>query len=173
MKYRQGWTMVELLIVLAIFSLLAGLASQALVPLLENHRARSNLNQLYHLLEFSRYQAVIQRQMVTVCPSLDGTACTTDWSAPVLAFTDSNSNERIDAGDQLLRELTLSLDRQQIIMRASAQRQFLQFKPSGVSNGIAGSLVICDKSHSYYPTRLVVSLTGRISLKDIGFKSSC
>ena len=165
--------MVELLMVLAIFSLLASLASQPLITLLENHRASSNLTQLYHLLEYSRQQAVTRRQIVTVCPSLDGISCTDDWSAPLVSFTDRNGDEIINATDQLLRQLKLAVDRQQIIMRASANRKFLQFKPSGVSNGIAGSLMICEKSHSYYPTRLVISLTGRISLKNIHFKSPC
>jgi type IV fimbrial biogenesis protein FimT len=173
MKYRQGWTMVELLLVLAIFSLLAGLASSSLGTMLENKRAAASLSQLYHLLRYSRHEAVVRGHFVTVCPSLDRLRCNGDWSAPVIVFTDSNSDETINGDDTLLRELRVPVNGQAIQFRASARRQFMQFKPTGVSNGIAGKVMICEQSRTFYPRKLVISLGGRISMKNIDIIESC
>ena len=159
--------MVELLLVLAIFSLLASLASSSFTVILDQKRAGTKLSQLYHLLRYSRHQAVVQGLFVTVCPSFDRLQCSGDWSAPIIVFTDTNSDEVINGEDRLLRELDLLANGQNIVLRASARRQFIQFKATGVSNGIAGSLVICDQSRSFYPSKLVISLTGRISLKSM------
>lgn len=167
MKYRHGWTMVELLLVLAILSLLATFAGSSLTVMLDQKRAGSKLSQLYHLLRYSRHQAVVQGLFVTVCPSLDRLRCSGDWSAPIIVFTDLNSDEAINGEDRLLRELNFVASGQDILLRASARRQFIQFKATGVSNGIAGSLVICEQSRSFYPGKVVISLTGRISLKNM------
>lgn len=165
--------MVELLVVLAIFTLLAGLAGASMGAMLERKRAASSLSQLYHLLRYSRHQAVVRGHFVTVCPSRDRLRCNGDWSAPVIAFTDTNSDEVINGDDSLLRELSAPDNGQDILFRASARRQFIQFKPSGASNGIAGRLMICEQSRSFYPRKLVISLTGRISLKNIDIIEPC
>jgi len=173
MKYRQGWTIIELLMVLAITSLLVGMAVPPFTAMLDNYRASSKLNQIYHLFNYSRQQAVIHGQFVTVCPSRNRRQCIGDWTAPIIAFIDSNTDEEINGDDRLLRELAFAGGSQGIEFRASSRKQFLQFKASGVSNGIAGSLMICEKSHSLYKNKLVLSLTGRISLKSIDFSQSC
>lgn len=165
--------MLELLIVLALISLLAGLTGSPLATMMDAHRARSNLQQLYHLLNYARQQAVIHRRYVTVCPSRNQQSCDDDWSAPLIVFTDSNKDESINGEDRLLRHLALAGERPGVVIRASSRRRFLQFKATGTSNGIAGSVLICDKSRNYYPRKLVISLTGRISLKNIDFNQAC
>lgn len=178
MRYRQGMTMVELLLVLAIAAILVSFGAPALHNAHTRYQARSGFQALLHMVRFARQSAVVKRQYVTVCPTLDRLSCSDDWSRPVMVFVDMNKNEHIDAGDNLLAYQEFRLSRGWFKLSASARRQYLQFKPSGVSNGVAGNIRLCGAEPSLSAFKLVVSLSGRISLIEeksghISQKSPC
>lgn len=106
-----GFTLVELLIVMALTAIFLSIAIPSYHSILTQDRIVSELNDISADIEFARGAAVEHGIPVTVCPSTDPSnaapACagTGDWSGGWVVFTDANHNQTYSsaAGDQVLR----------------------------------------------------------------------
>ena len=77
----QGFTLIELMIVLAIIAIIAAVAVPNYQSSMAAGRKTSAANNLLGALQFARSEAVIRRKEVKVCASADGSTCSgTDWS---------------------------------------------------------------------------------------------
>jgi type IV fimbrial biogenesis protein FimT len=82
MQTTRGFTAVELMITVALLAVMATLAAPALQTLLQNNRAAAIANDLVSTIRLARSEAVTRAQQVTLCPTVDGTACanSTNWA---------------------------------------------------------------------------------------------
>jgi Tfp pilus assembly protein FimT len=98
--------MVELMITLAIFAILLGIATPSFVTLINNSRLTSNVNGLMADLMMARSEAASRGVRVAVCPAVSNLACSNaaaDWSVGRLVFADANGDNVFNAGDTLIR----------------------------------------------------------------------
>lgn len=164
---QNGWTLIELLTVLAVVSILAGVGVPSLSKWFQRQSEASLFKTLYHLSSYARTKAIRERQFLTLCPSEDHRQCNGEWQDTIIIFSDGNRNETLDSDEQLYKAITLPDNTPCLQWRASAGRNYLQFKPSGVTNGTAGHFRFCDQVISNYNKQLVVSFSGRSSLRDL------
>lgn len=169
--YRQrrrcrGWTLPEILVSGATAAILATLA----VPSFSDWRQRAAettaFNLIGHAASYARIRAVRDHRYTTVCASEQGSACDGQWHQHIIVFNDDNRNETLDDDERLLRRFDLPDDLPCVVLKASARRDYLQFKPNGSSNGTAGHFRLCDNDATPHPRRLVVSLNGRTTLRE-------
>ena len=80
-KHRKGFTLVELMVALAIFSILVGLAAPSFNSLMLGPRLGSFANSLSASATLARSEAIKRNASVTLCASADGTNCagSGDW----------------------------------------------------------------------------------------------
>jgi type IV fimbrial biogenesis protein FimT len=83
MASSKGFTLIELMVVLAIIAIVAAVAVPSYQSSIEAGRKTSAINNLLGALQFARSEAVTRRSdQVKVCASGGGNACSgTDWSA--------------------------------------------------------------------------------------------
>jgi len=86
---RTGFTIVELMIVIAIVAVLSAIAAPSLRDLVKNTRMTSLVNDLMSDLNAARGEAVKRGVRVSICTSNNGTQCTaTAWNQGWIVFTD-------------------------------------------------------------------------------------
>lgn len=156
----RGMTLIELLIGICILAVVVGTVLPHLGKIIEQHRQRAQVQELYRLLQLARGHAVNSGRTTTLCGSEDGTTCSADWINPtVLIFQDHNRNRRLDDNDTLLRSATLP--RSQWHWRGSASRAYLRFRSDG-SAIEWGRFTRCptDAGQDYLP-QLVLNRVGR------------
>lgn len=140
----RGFTLVELMIVIAIFAILLGLAVPSFQTMLVDNRVSTQANEL--ITELSTAREVASRPGgigVSICGSTDGTSCTgTAWEAGRIMFTDSDvgvigvvdgADKVLSVGGAIAAGLTLA---------SSVYTNFVRFAPDG-SASASGTFTLC------------------------------
>jgi len=165
-RTASGLSLIELLTCLSIIALLSSLTAPGIGQLLQRRSQQLALETLFHLSVYSRNEAIKFNDYFTLCPTLDSRYCNGQWNNTLMVFKDSNKNESIDSGESLSKLLSLPASTPCIDWRSGAEN-YLQFKPSGASNGSAGHFRFCDQLAQRLDKKVVISLNGRTSIKNL------
>ena len=168
-----GFTIVELMITLAIIGIALVFASPNIATFIKNYRITTQANGLLADFQLARNNSVTQGLPVSVCASSDTanaspTCSTTTWSSGRIVFTDANGNGTVDAGDTLLRISEPLSGSNSLVAANLTSGGIIQFRPSGMPAGITGSTIatftLCDDRPGPFGRVVNVSLTGRASV---------
>ena len=159
----KGFSLIELMVVIAIVAVLAMLAVPGLSAWVDGARAKSVRQQIYGMATEARSTALKESRTVTLC-HLEQGQCQPGFNFPLSSFTDENGNDELDGDDQVLRVLTIKLPEK---IRLSWNRPTpMSFLPSGRAPSGSGSLSYCDETRPDKDFRIVVSLVGRLRIDE-------
>jgi type IV fimbrial biogenesis protein FimT len=103
----KGFTLVEMLVTVALVAILATVAVPSFAELIRSSRATTQANELIGALALARSEAITRAQPVAVCASRNGSSCTgaATWSEGWIVFVDrGGSAGSFDAAsDEILR----------------------------------------------------------------------
>ncbi len=105
MKKHSGFTLIELMITLAIASILLFVGLPSFDTFIKDGRLTSGVNDLVGALYTARSEAVKRGLRVSVCKSDDQASCASSggWQQGWIVFTDENNSGDYDAGETVLR----------------------------------------------------------------------
>ena len=159
----RGFTLTELLIVLAIVGILAMIGAPAMGSLLARVHQDGAEASIADSLRRARTTAVMHNTRVVVCPSRDGRRCNKgdDWQHGWLVANDADHDGQPDTGAQALAAIGAMPDGTRII--TSAGRGALTFQPSGSAGGSNVNFTICH-AHDRNGKSVVVANSGRVRI---------
>lgn len=156
-----GFTLMELLVALAVAAILVTIAIPSYRSLVQRNTMTAAVNDLVGDLNFARNQAVTRGQRVYICKSSGNATCadTGDWSQGWLVYAPDPGTDTPTA-DNLLRvsppiESQISIEGNNNIVSKAF------FDANGFAMGSIGSLV-AHGDGTNQETRIVVAGTGRI-----------
>lgn len=89
MKKEKAFTLIELMVTIAILAIIATLAAPNLSQMLHNTKVNTSSGDILSFLQQSRTEAIRLGKIVTVCGSSDGSNCLatnkTNWSTGLIA----------------------------------------------------------------------------------------
>ena len=89
MKKERAFTLIELMVTIAILVIIATLAAPNLSQMLHNTKVNTSSGDILSFLQQSRTEAIRLGKTVTVCGSSDGSSCLsankTNWSTGLIA----------------------------------------------------------------------------------------
>ena len=88
--HSSGFTLIEVMIVIAILSIFAGIAIPSFSTLIANNRMAGQANDFLSTLQFARSEAITRGRRISICPSTSGSACTSSaWNGGWMVFAES------------------------------------------------------------------------------------
>jgi type IV fimbrial biogenesis protein FimT len=95
MKQDSGFTLIELMVTLAVAAILATVAIPSFWNIIQSNRATTEANELVTALHFARSEAIKRGARISLCPSTNQTGCTggADWSNGWIIFLDTAAND--------------------------------------------------------------------------------
>ena len=159
-KNLLGFSLIELLIAIAVAAILFGIAVPQFSTVTQNARMISARNGLFTAFQLARTEAITRHVHVVVCASADGESCGGDWERGSLVFVDANRNRQREGNERLLTQFKADAFRNLAIQGG---RRLTSFGPDGRSGGSNQTLAFCSTGRAD-GLSLVVSNVGRIRM---------
>ena len=155
-----GFTLVELMIALLVFSGLSMVAVPSYVEYQERQVTRIKALEVKRMLEFARNIAITKNKEVKVCLAASDYRCTKENGNRLLLFHDQNTNHQWNESEQKYRDI--SIESLALKLSVSGGRRYIRFKPTGESKE-SGNILVCDKkAGSNYGRQVIVFRSGQI-----------
>lgn len=131
---HHGFTLVELMVTLAVLGIVALVAVPGMQALVNNNRLTGMAGEMSAALQLARSEAIRRNAPVTVCGSADGTTCadTTAWDRWIVIGPD-NAAGTVD----VIRDSAVAGS-----VEINGPEDGIVFGPSGLTNG-AATLTVC------------------------------
>jgi type IV fimbrial biogenesis protein FimT len=160
MERPHGFSLPELAFAVAIAAGMLGWAVPTFRDFQRNAARTREVNQFLQAVYLARGEAIKRNGVVSLCPSLDGTACGpsgTPWNRGWLMFVnlDRDSPAVRDAGEDLLQAYAPWSGGS-----ISANRATLSFRAFGQS-GVTATFAFCDDRGDPAARAVIISQTGR------------
>ena len=164
MHRERGFTLIELMTILAVASVLLTVATPALQQFVNNSRQTGAINDFISSLHIARNTAITTNARVTMCASAGGQSCeAVAWNDGWIVFTDQNSNRQVDAGESIVGT---SEGNASLMIQSGQFPTFLMYRPSGRAmtasiTGNVGQFTICDRRGADHAKAVIMDLSGR------------
>jgi type IV fimbrial biogenesis protein FimT len=172
-KSATGFTLVEMLVVLALGAILTVLAVPSFQTLLLNRRVQVAVDALAGDLRFARGEAIKRSARVTICASLDGASCQGAgglWKNGWIVFVPTAASGSFTAGDEIVRvQGAMSSIDSIAAANGTTLPQFI-YEPTGWAKAAAQTFIVTPSGSASSRT-LCVSNQGRPAIRAEGVTS--
>jgi len=177
---QQGFTLIELIVTVAIFGILLGLAAPSFTSAVANSQISAQYNDTIGAFFIARSEAVKSSGNITVCARKEDQSktCKTsggDWSHGLLVYVDNAPLTRSDSvvigsEDELLHVEPPAKGESTITAIGStnnthtnaAPRPYVTYNPNGSTNWRGVTLTVCDERGPTSARAMNIVITGDI-----------
>lgn len=160
---KNGYSLVELIAVIAVISIVFGLAAPPFQRMVERNKAAMGINWIIRVINMTRATAIERGVLTTLCPTRDRKRCGGAWDDQIMIFTDADNNRQLDGKDVAVTYLHFPYDGSTLKWRAFRNRQYLQMTSAGFTNYQNGNFVYCSADQNLtYSRQIVLNMQGRV-----------
>jgi type IV fimbrial biogenesis protein FimT len=156
-RSRSGFTLIELMVTVAVVGILALVAMPAMTDLVNNSRVAGQTEELVSSIQLARAEAVRRNVRVTLCPTNGSNTISTDCAGSTswTNWAAITRSETVVLADRVLRNNTASGG-----MQVTGPAAGIVFKPSGLIDS-EQALQVAKSSHKRC---LTVRISGVVSV---------
>lgn len=165
MNRENGFTLIELMVTLAIAAILLTVAVPSFNTTIKDNRLITDANRLVSSLALARSESVKLSRTATVCVSSDQATCTgeTNWALGWMVWVDVNGNANLDAGEE--RGFVDSFPGNSVTFTSADTS--IGFTAQGAAAANV-TLDLCDDRAGETGRRITISNTGRANTSNLG-----
>lgn len=157
----SGFTLVELMVALAVFGILVSVAVPGFRDFARNSCLTNTANAIVGGAGLARAEAVRQRRAVTFGAAPHPTEANRfDWQSGWSVWVDADADGQFDAGEAVVRSYDQRCPETEILSTNLALTAPLRYEPTGAASRQL-DLVLCDNRDDESGRRVIVSPIGR------------
>ncbi len=182
MNKSTGFTLLDLLVTVAIVSILLTLGVPTFQTIIRNNRIVTQTNGLVSSLNLARSEAIKRGVRVTICKAsnqnLNNCSVATDWEDGWLIFTDPNNDGVYDGvgNGELIIQGYEGLTGSNTLRTGANYANFISYLPDGGvrANGPSnGTFSLCDNRGPGHGRNIVINAVGRARVQDDTGANQC
>jgi len=162
-KIQQGFTIMELMVSVAILGIITAIAMPSLSEFRVKMRVDNEIAQLQRMVLTARNTAVNLGQNVTLCPLNGSNICINNWEGELSVFVDLDQDNIFEPGAvpaEVLIKVKRAINTADTLNYAAVTR--ITFTPTGLlANGLNGTFSYCPNGNNNLNRAVVVSPSGR------------
>lgn len=160
LRRNTGFTMVELMVTLAVVGIMMYVAVPSLTAFLQDSQLSSDTNDLIASLLLARSESVTRNNTVSICKiapaDMDSCDNSVSWHSGWIVFEDLDNDGDRDAAEDIVDTYTGM--NTNTVVSATNFTNFLTYRPSGATN-TQGQFLLCVSNS--VAQSIVVNATGR------------
>ncbi|MFV7769305.1 GspH/FimT family pseudopilin [Shewanella marisflavi] len=149
-KNKKGFTLVELMVTVAVAAILLTIGVPSLTSVYERVRVNNNIEKINNILAFARNQAISYGATVNVCAYASDSSCGTDWGKGIRIY--------IETVDKTLRVID-NFNNNDVVSGPEAE---LTFSSEGLSPS-NGTFIYCPSGKANASKSVTVNPSGLIT----------
>jgi type IV fimbrial biogenesis protein FimT len=162
---NQGFTLIELMIAVAIVGITTTVAVPSLVSIVDEQKLTTQANDMVASLNLARSAAIKRRQTVTIAKK-------THWENGWDIFVDIDNDNVKDPQDILIKSLPALSTGSVTITGTTSFASYISYYPNGRPNG-AGSFSFCPSNTLDSSRKVTIANTGRIRTTSSDYATNC
>ena len=162
--FSRGFTLLELIAVIAVASILLGLGVPALGQFQASERGLARMNALATSLALTRSEAIKRNRQAVICKSPDGEYCQrkgASWHDGWIVFVDRDRDRRRGDDEPIIQHQGPGSASQTLTYAAFGSKHYVTYRPSGFTR-TNGTFTLCDKRYPDSARALILMKTGRV-----------
>lgn len=158
MNNHRGFSLIELMIAVALFATLITIGVPSFITLTESNRVTADTNDLISALSLARSEALKRGQRISLCSTTDGASCAddTDWTTGWVVFLDFDGDGAVDSGDG--DEILRAWEAVEGDTSVTGSAEFLTYQGNGSAATFNLNLAVPDNADQ--SRRICISLSG-------------
>jgi len=164
-QIQKGFTLVELMVTVAVLAILTTVGIPMYDSFIENNRRVTTVNELVSYIHYAHSEAVKRNRHVSLCPSTSGTGCNgSNWEDGWIVFVNNDNDfpALVDSGEEVLK-VHESLDGPATLRGATDISNSITFRPKGYPLR-QGELTYCDPDSPDNARGIQLRFSGRVTL---------
>jgi type IV fimbrial biogenesis protein FimT len=167
MRGQRAFTLIELLITMALAAVVLALGVPMLRDVIRNNRLAATVNEFVGALQLARSESIKRGVRVTLCKSANGTSCASGggYEQGWIVFVDPNDNATVDAGEAIIRVFEAFPTGTNMTLTGNTHvARYVSFAATGstqLTGGAfqAGTLTLCQAPKA---RQVVINSVGRV-----------
>lgn len=157
-----GFTLIELIIVLAIAGILFSSAIPSFSQMLAHNKQEAQLYTLFHHHQLARSEAIKTNSRVILCKSSDAKQCSSQskWADGWIIFSDTDNNKIISNNEHVIFIQGALSGNLSLKYKGFGSHNSVRYFPDGHSS-TNGTFTLCSQFGDEYAKSIIISRTGR------------
>lgn len=165
MQQSKGFTLLELMVTLAIFVILVSVGLPQMSSWISANQMDSRVSSIAGMLRSARSEALTRNNTVTLATGGNSQ----DWANSITMYTDTSGGNdafNVSDGDELIREIDLTTN-QVTINGNSIAGAYISFSNNGRLDETGNAIIeVCNGSNTEGGKTISVNIVGRVSISD-------